>query len=115
MVVNGDGESLLGLFLSDDVLVEERLDLDRLGQPDAPFLLLGLTLLGDDVQTDIDTLVADVHRRSGDQLPDVSLALVAKRALEPVVVVLLARHQLPRPVGRRPRGRFRSPRLSPAG
>ena len=32
MVVNGDGKFFLGLFLPDDVLIEERFDLLRLGQ-----------------------------------------------------------------------------------
>jgi len=32
VVVNGDGQFLLGLILADNVFVEERLDLERLGQ-----------------------------------------------------------------------------------
>jgi hypothetical protein len=68
VVVDRDGELLLRLLLADDVLVEELLDLARLRQ-----LRLGLGLvedpvLRDDVEADVDALVADVDRRPRDQL-----------------------------------------------
>ena len=93
VVVDRDGELLLRAVLADHVLVEERLDLDRLGEPDPTVGLLGLFLFGDDVQADVDALVADVDRGTRDQLADVALALVAERALEPVALGLLSRHR----------------------
>jgi hypothetical protein len=42
-------------------------------------------VVGDDVVADLDALVADEHRRSGNQLPDVVLVLVTERAAEDFV------------------------------
>jgi hypothetical protein len=82
VVVHGHGQDLLGAVLADHVLVEDVLDLRGLGQaPQLPALLL-LPLLRDDVVAQLDALVADVHRGSGDELADVVLALAAERALE---------------------------------
>lgn len=39
-------------------------------------------LLRDDVEADADTLVADLHPRSGNELPDVPLRLVAERTAQ---------------------------------
>src|SRR4029079_12701801 len=89
-----DREPLLRLLLPDHILVEERLDLDGHGKAHPAFLVLRLLLLGDDVQADVDALVADVDGRPGDQLADVTLALVAERALQPVAIDLFPRHQL---------------------
>ena len=93
VVVDRDGEALLGLLLADHVLVEEFLDLHRLGKAHAAFLLFVLALLGDDVEADVDALVTDVDGRAGDQLAHVPLALVAERALESVRLGFLARHR----------------------
>src|SRR3989440_254659 len=82
VVVDGDGEDLLGALLADHVLVEDVLDLGGLGQrADLPRLLL-FPLLGDDVVAELDALVADVDGGARDQLADVVLALAAERALQ---------------------------------
>src|SRR5690606_7274293 len=49
-----------------------------------------LRLLADDVHAELDALVADEHRRAGDQLADLVLALAAERAVEGVLAVRAA-------------------------
>src|SRR5574340_1360893 len=93
MVVDGDGELLLRLFLADDVLVEELLDFLRRWQRGAlPGAVFEAIVVGDDVVADLDALVADEHRRPGDQLPDVILVLVAERASEDLGFAVLLHH-----------------------
>src|SRR5205814_2835536 len=62
VVVDGDGELLLRPLLPDHIEVEELLDLFRLREVARPFerARLILAILGDDVEADIDALVADV-------------------------------------------------------
>ena len=65
VVVDGDGEDLLRALLADDVVVEDRLDLGRLGDGGgAGVRLVLLDLLGDDVVAEADALVADVDGRA---------------------------------------------------
>ena len=57
--------------------------------PEGPHAaLFTLALFGDDVVTQTDALIADVHRRTRDQLADLFLALTAERARKTV-------HRLP--------------------
>src|SRR6185295_10102774 len=91
VVVDRDGELLLRRLLADHVLVEERLDLLRLGQR-AVLLLFEHPVFRDDVETDVDALVADEDRRTGDELLDLTLALVAERAPQDLVAALFLRH-----------------------
>ncbi len=87
VVVDRDRELLLGLFLADDVLVEELLDFLRDGQRRARAAArLEPVVVGDDVVTDLDAFIADEDRRAGDQLADVVLILVAERAAEDFAV-----------------------------
>ena len=62
VVVDGDRELLLRLLLPDDVVVEHRVDLLRLGKTGL-LLLLEHAILGNDVEADIDALVADEDGR----------------------------------------------------
>ena len=93
VVVDRDRERALGLALPDDVLVEEIVDLGRLGQ----LVELDLTGLGqlllDDLVAEIDALVTDVDAGAGDQFLDLLLALPAERALEQVTAVTDACHE----------------------
>jgi hypothetical protein len=80
VVVHRDGENLLGALLTDDVLIEDGLDLGGLREAAQLARLLLFPFLRDDVVTELDALVADVDGRSRDQLANVVLALAAERA-----------------------------------
>ena len=90
VVVDRDRELLLGLFLADDVFVEELLDFlrDRQGRPGAAAGLEPV-VVRDDVVADLDALIADEDRRAGNQLADVVLVLVAERAAENLAFAVL--------------------------
>ncbi len=92
VVVDSHGQLLLGLVLADHVPVEELLDLLRLGELGLGSLRLQNPVFRDDVEADIDALVADVNGRAGDQLLDVPLALVAEGAAQHITVSGLFRH-----------------------
>ena len=97
VVVDRDRQHLLGLVLADDVFVEDVLDLPGLGQ----FLhvrsqgLLNLQLFRDDIVAELDALVADVHRRSGDEFLDLFLAFAAERAGQVLLVCFPTTHAAP--------------------
>src|SRR5436190_940474 len=83
VVVDRDRELLLGLFLADDVLVEELLDFLGDGERGAGAAArLEPVVVRDDVVADLDALVADEHGRTRDQLADVVLVFVTERAAE---------------------------------
>ena len=92
VVVDRDRELLLGAFLADHVLVEELLDFRRRGQRRADAAVLEPVVVGDDVVADLDALVADEDRRSGNQLADVVLILVAERAAKNLGLAVLLDH-----------------------
>jgi hypothetical protein len=92
MVVDRDGEGLLGLVLPDDIAVEELVDLAGFGQLVKAELAGFGQLLFDDLVAEVDALVADVDARSSDQLLDLLLALPAKGALEQVTGLTDTRH-----------------------
>ena len=108
VVVDRDRELLLGLFLADDVLVEELLDFLRDRQRRARAAArLEPVVVGDDVVADLDALVADEDRRARNQLADVVLVLVAERAAEDFAVAGFFDHgvepcQLPAASGQLP-------------
>src|SRR5690606_26173500 len=83
VVVDRNRDDLLGEVLTDDVVVEDRPDLLGLGHLALTLLaLLLLVLLGEDVVAEGDALVADVHRRTRDELLDLLLALAAEGAAQ---------------------------------
>ena len=84
VVVDGDCQRLLRRVLADDVLLEELEDLPRLGQVHQSELVRFGELLLDDLVTQVDALVADVHTGSCDELDDLLLALATERALEQI-------------------------------
>src|SRR5690606_2547147 len=73
VVVDGDRQLLLGVFLAHHVVVEVTVDLGGLGQLGEGDLFLGGELLFDDLVAELDALVADVDARSGDELLDLLL------------------------------------------
>src|SRR5581483_5398613 len=80
VVVDRDGEGALGLFLADDVVVEELVDLLRPRQRVEVEVRGSGELLVDDLVTEVDAFVADVDAGAGDQLLDLPLALAAEAA-----------------------------------
>jgi hypothetical protein len=87
VVVHSHGEDALGLVLADHVVVEDLANL--LGGWHAILGLHqgGLALLPDDVHAEFDALVADEHRRAGNELPDLVLALPAEATVQGVAGV----------------------------
>ena len=86
VVVDRDRQDALGGLLADHVLVEAGLDLAAAsaGRTCAPSraVVAGGHFVADDVVAQLDALVADEHRRAGDQLLHLVLALAAERAVE---------------------------------
>src|SRR2546428_386579 len=93
VVVDRDVQDLLRPLLADHVLVEDVLDLGGFGERADLAALLFFPLLGDDIVAELDALVADVHRRAGDQFTDVILALPAERALQGSVAFARSSHR----------------------
>ena len=92
VVVDRHRQRALGLLLPDDVLLEDVVDLPRLGEVLDVERRRGGELLVDDLVAEIDALVADVDARAGDQLLDLPLALAAEGAEELLVGVRRSRH-----------------------
>src|SRR5438093_6247195 len=72
-------------MLPDQVLIEDGFDLGGNGQVGARCLRVGAFgghLVTDDVVAKLDALVADEHRRAGDELLHLVLALAAKGAVQ---------------------------------
>src|SRR5690349_3128524 len=96
VVVDGNRELLLRLFLADDVLVEELLDLLRDGQGRARAAArLEAVVVRDDVVADLDAFIADEDGGAGNELADVVLILVAERAAENLAFAVFLDHVVP--------------------
>ena len=92
VVVDGDRERPLRLFLRDDVVVEDGVDVARARQVVEVELGRSRQLLVDDLVAEIDALVADVDAGAGDQLLHLALALAAEAAEKLLVAVGCACH-----------------------
>ena len=84
MVVYRYRQDLLCLLLADHVFIEDGADLVRRGQVGLGRLapLIRCAFLADDVIAQLDALVADEYRRTGNQLAHLVLALSTERAVE---------------------------------
>ena len=89
VVVDRDRERALRLLLRDDVVVQDGVDVERLGEVVEVELRRRGELLVDDLVAEIDALVADVDAGTSDQLLDLTLALPAEAAKQ--LLVALAR------------------------
>ena len=90
VIVDRDREHLLGVILADHVVVEDLADFLRGRNAVARLHQRGLVLLADDVHAQLDALVADEHRRPGNELAHLVLALAAERAVERVLRIAAA-------------------------
>ncbi len=90
VVVDRDGQRLLRALLADDVLVQDLLDLVRLRELVPRPLGAVFQLFPNDVVAELDALVAHEHRRTGDQLADLVLALSTEGAVQEFAVVVPA-------------------------
>jgi hypothetical protein len=90
VVVDGDREHLLGMVLTDDVVVEDFTDLLRGRNTVARLRQRGLVLLADDVRTQLDALGANEDGRPGNEFAHLALAFAAERAVERVLGIAVA-------------------------
>src|SRR5437763_2816642 len=95
VVVDGDRERAFRLFLRDDVVVQDGVDVLRPRQVVEVELRGSGQLLVDDLVTEVDALVADVDAGPGDQLLDLALALAAKAAEQLLVAIGCSGHASP--------------------
>ena len=90
VVVDGDREHLLGMVLTDDVVVEDFTDLLRGRNTVARLRQRGLVLLADDVRTQLDAFGANEDGRPGNEFAHLALALAAEQAVERVLQIAVA-------------------------
>jgi hypothetical protein len=91
VVVDGDREGALGLFLGNDVIVEDGVDVLRARQVVEIELGGSRQLLVDDLVAEVDALIADVDPWSSDELRYLPLALATKTAEQLLVSIGCAR------------------------
>src|SRR5262249_55954238 len=106
---DGDGQRPLRGLLTDDVLVEDVVDLAGLGKVLELERRRSGQLLVDDLVTEVDALVADVYAGAGDQLLHLALRLAAEAAQELLVGFGGTRHAvlLPGTAARSASGKLR--------
>src|SRR5678816_175082 len=92
MVVDGNRELFLRPLLTDDVLVEELLDVRRGRQRRTDAAVFEAIVVRDDVVADLDAFIADEYCRARDQLADVVLIFIAERAAENLSLAVLLHH-----------------------
>jgi hypothetical protein len=84
VLVNGDGEFFLGVFLTDDILVQKFLDFRRARQwrtRSGGFLL---HVIADDFNADVYTLITNINRWPRNEFLDLILAFAAETAAQSV-------------------------------
>src|SRR5580658_9095805 len=85
VVVDGDRQHLLRMILTNHVIVENLADFLRRWYPVPGFAQSGLGILAADIRAQLNAFIADEHRRPGDELADLMLALSAERAVERIL------------------------------
>src|SRR5262249_51295932 len=90
VIMDRDREHLLGVVLTDDIVVKNFANLLGRGNAVARLHQRGLVLLADDVHAQFDAFVADENGRAGDELAHLVLALAAERAVERILGIATA-------------------------
>jgi hypothetical protein len=90
VIVHRDREHLLGVILTDDLVVKNFAYFLRGRNFVARLHQRGLVLLVDDVHAQFDALAADEYGRAGDELAHLMLALAAERAVERILGIATA-------------------------
>src|SRR5439155_11144647 len=92
VIIHGHRENLFGLGLTNDVVIERVLQC--LGRPQARARRprFGDPLLEQNLVTQVDTFIADVNRRSGNEPLDFLRRFATKRALQHVPLCVFPRH-----------------------
>src|SRR5882762_3988994 len=85
MIVDGDGQYLLGVALADHRIVEHLEDFGRRRHALARLHERGLVFLVHNFRAQFDAFIADEHGRARNQLADLVLALSAEGAIEGVL------------------------------
>jgi hypothetical protein len=73
MLIDGDGQTLLSLVLSNHILIQKILNLARLRKRRTRGYGLSLLIVSDDLIADVDALIADVNGRTCNQFLDLVL------------------------------------------
>src|SRR5438874_2139810 len=102
VIVDGNREHLLGVILTNHIVVENLADFLRRRNAVARLDQRGFVLLADDIHAQFDALVANENGRTSNELAHFVLALAAERAVEGVLGITAAdfahsilRHTLP--------------------
>src|SRR6516165_10483158 len=90
VIMDRDREHLLGVVLTDDIVVKNFAYFLRGRNAVARLHQRGLVLLADDVHAQFDALVADKYGRAGDELAHLVLALAAERAVKRILGIATA-------------------------
>jgi hypothetical protein len=90
VIVHCNRKHPLGVILADHIVVEHAADVTRRRHAVARLDQSGLVLLADDVHAQLNAFIADEHRRAGNQLAHLVLALAAKGAVKSVLRVAAA-------------------------
>src|SRR6185436_16827978 len=85
VLINRNSQPLLGFILSNHILVKKAFDLARFGQRRTSGYRLSLLIIGDDLVADVDTLIADVDRRAGNEFLNFVLGFTAEGTAQCVV------------------------------
>ncbi len=98
VIVDRHGERFFGPLLPDHVLIEDVIDLFGFGNIAQPQSLVDVfvELFFDDLVTELDTFIANVHARPGDEFTHLLLRFSAKAAFELTLVVSKAEHRASR-------------------
>src|SRR2546421_10802809 len=85
VIMDRDRKHLLGVILTDDIVVKNLAYLLGGRNAIARLRQRGFILLADDVHAQLDALIADEYGRAGDELAHLVLALAAERAVERIL------------------------------